>query len=108
MDVSIAAFPSQKKVRSTARQPWQADQKAELVLEGLSGRRDIAELCREAGISTACYYQWRRQFVNGGRSGLTQDAASQRRLEERVQQLEAENASLHTRVRIFEDVCLAD
>jgi transposase-like protein len=108
MGVSTAIFHSQKKIRSTARQPWPADQKAELVLEGLTGHREIAELCREAGISTACYYQWRRQFVDGGRSGLTRNEAKQHRLEERVQQLEAENASLQTRMHIFEDVCLAD
>jgi len=106
--VSTVTFHPQKKIRSTARQPWPADQKAELVIAGLSGQCDIAELCREAGISTACYYQWRRQFVNGGRSGLTHSEAKQRRLEERVQQLEAENASLQTQMRIFEDVCLAD
>jgi transposase-like protein len=91
-----------------SKEAWPTDRKIDLVLEGLRGHRPITELCREAGISTAQYYLWRQQFLNAGRAGLAHSEAEHRLLEERIQQLEAENASLQTRVRIFQDVCLAE
>jgi transposase-like protein len=105
--VPTATMHSQHGDKIMATQPWPVDRKLELVLEGLRGHRPITELCREAGISTARYYQWRQQFLAAGRAGLGAEA-QHNNLEERIQQLEAENASLQTRVRIFQDVCLAD
>jgi transposase-like protein len=103
-----ATMISQGGDKNMARQPWPVDRKIELVLEGLRGHRPVTELCREAGISTARYYQWRQQFLDAGRAGLASAEAQHNKLEERIRQLEAENASLQTRVRIFQDVCLAD
>jgi putative transposase len=99
---------SQRGDKIIARQPWPVERKIELVLEGLRGHRPVTELCREAGISTARYYQWRQQFLDAGRAGLARAEAQNDKLEERVRLLEAENASLQMRVRIFQDVCLAD
>jgi transposase-like protein len=90
------------------RRPWPVDQKVSLVLEGLRGRRPVSELCREAGISPARYYQWREEFIDAARMGLVHSEAERHALEERVKQLEAENVSLRQRVRIFQELCVAD
>ncbi len=90
------------------QQSWSIDRKVALVLEGLRGHRPVSELCREAGISPTRYYQWREQFIDAARIGLVHPEAERRALEERVRQLEAENANLQARMRIFQDLCLAD
>jgi len=33
-------------------------ERLELILTGLSGKKDVAELCKEAGISRELYYRW--------------------------------------------------
>jgi len=93
---------------STARQPWTLDRKMALVMEGLLKRRPIAQLCREAGISTTLYYHWRNQFFTAARLGLAHPEAERHALETRLAQLEAENAQLKTKVRILCDLCVAD
>jgi transposase-like protein len=98
----------QREENNPVRQPWPVEQKVSLVLEGLRRRRPVTELCREAGISLARYYQWREQFIDAARLGLTHSEAERHALEERVKQLEAENASLQRRVRIFQELCVAD
>ena len=102
------AFHSQRKAGHATKQSWPAERKAELVLEGLRGHRPVAELCREAGISTTRYYHWRQECLDSWRAGFTYAEADSHRLEERIRQLEVENASLEMRLRLFEDVALAD
>jgi transposase-like protein len=101
-------FHSQRKAGHAAKQSWPADRKAELVVEGLRGRRPIAELCREAGVSTTLYYQWRQECLDSWRAGFAHPEADYRKLEERVRQLEVENASLEMRLRLFRDMAVAD
>ena len=91
-----------------AKKPWPADRRIDLVLEGLSGHRPVKELCHKAGISPASYYQWRRQFIDAARSGLTHPEVEHRMLKERVEHLEVENASLQRQVRILRELCVAD
>jgi len=92
----------------TTRPGWPAERKASLVLEALQGRRPVIELCREAGVSPVRFVQWRDQFIDAGRAGLTEPHAECRSLEERIRQLEAENASLRRQVRILQELCLAE
>ena len=99
---------SQQKANRATRQSWPVERKMEFVLQGLLGRRPITELCREAGVSPACYYQWRQQFINAARAGLTYPVSGHHRLEERIRQIEAENATLQQRVRLLQDLCVAD
>jgi len=106
--MQTTAFYSRRKAGHAAKRSWPADRKAELVLEGLRGHRPIVELCREAGISTTLYYQWRQECLDSWRAGFTHAEADSRELEERVRQLEVENASLEMRLRVFQDVALAD
>ena len=99
--------PARRKAHTVAAQ-WPVDRKINLVIEGLRGHRPVAQLCREAGISTAHYYRWRQRFLDAARAGLTDSEAASGTLQERIQQLEAENASLRIKMQIFQDVCVAD
>jgi len=99
--------PTRRKVHAVAAQ-WPVDRKINLVIEGLRGRRPVAQICREAGVSTTHYYRWRQRFLDAARAGLADPEVTPDTLEERIQQLEAENASLRVQVRIFRDVCVAD
>jgi len=99
--------PARRKAHTVAAQ-WPVDRKINLVIEGLRGQRPVAQICREAGISTAHYYRWRQRFLDAARAGLTDSEAASGTLQERIQQLEAENANLRVQVRIFQDVCVAD
>ncbi len=89
-------------------QSWPLERKVALVLEGLRGFRPIAVLCREAGIPTSRYYQWRDRFLQAGRNGLAQSETERRKLEERIHQLEAENATLRTEKDIFMSIAIED
>ncbi len=84
------------------------DRKVDLVLEGLRGDRPVVEICREAGISPRRYCQWRDQFIQAGQAGLTYAKLDCHALEERVQQLEAENVGLRREMRTLQELCLAD
>lgn len=103
-----ASQDSHSKVNRAARQPWPVDRKVDLVLQGLLGRRPVTELCREAGVSPTCYYQWRQQFIHAAQAGLAHPEAERCKLEERIRQLEAENTTLQQRVRLLQDLCVAD
>lgn len=50
---------------------WSAEQKTAIVLQGLKGESSIAEICRQHGISSAMYYQWRDRFLEAGKAGLS-------------------------------------
>jgi len=84
------------------------DRKVDLVLQGLRGDRPVAELCREAGISTTSYYHWRRQFIDAAKASLAFHQPDRQALEERVRQLEAENVNLRRQVQILRELCLAE
>lgn len=98
---------SRRKTKAVKKQ-WLVEHQINLVLEGLRGRRSVAELCREAGISTARYYQWRQQFLDAARAGWADIQTDHHALKQRMQQLEAENARLQAQVRIFRDLAVAD
>jgi transposase-like protein len=68
----------------------------------------VAEICREVGISPSRYYQWRQQIIDAARAGLAYPEKERRALQERVQRLEAENASLQRQLLILQELCVAD
>jgi putative transposase len=53
------------------------------VLRQVEGRRKIAEVCREVGVSEQTYHRWKRRYAGMGVSELR-----------RLKQLEDENTSL--------------
>lgn len=60
------------------------DEKEEVVRAYLSGDVKMAELCRAHQVSSTTVYNWRDQFLEGGRKGLAGEQASDR--EEQLEQ----------------------
>ena len=43
---------------------WTAQQKFQIVLEGIKGTSSLAELCNRHQVSQNQYYKWRDRFLN--------------------------------------------
>ena len=78
-------------VRKSLEEYWRADEKAELVLLGLSNQIPIATLCKLNNLTPSVYYEWREKFVAYGKEGLTGNSGRSRReaeLEQKMHVLE--------------------
>ncbi|MBW8636653.1 response regulator [Hoeflea sp. WL0058] len=53
---------------------FSADDRAQLVLEGLRAPESVDRLCEEAGLSRHTFAKWRDAFIEGGRSQLAREA----------------------------------
>lgn len=71
-----------------------ADDKLAIVLAVLSGKHTVAEAARRAEVSEQSILNWRKQFIEGGRSGL--EGALANRASEREADLAAEVKRLKT------------
>jgi transposase-like protein len=73
------------------RRTWSAEEKLEIVLEGIKGARPVAEICREHQLAQTQYYQWRDCFLEGGdralSNGVPQTEEALRREIEKLQRL---------------------
>jgi len=63
----------------TKKRPWSVEDKCAIVLEGIRGKRPVAEICRERGISQPQYYKWRNRFLEGGKLGLARASGGKER-----------------------------
>jgi transposase-like protein len=78
-------------VQRTNELYWRVEEKAELVLMGLSKQVPITTLCRINNVSPSLYYEWRELFIARGKEGLFgKDGRSQREinLEKKIHVLE--------------------
>ena len=64
-----------RDIRRAARRNYSAEEKIQIVLEGLRGEDSIAELCRREGINTNIYYRWSKEFWEAGKKRLAGDTA---------------------------------
>ena len=64
-----------KDIRRATRRQFGAEEKIRIVLEGLRGEDNIAELCRREGISSSMYYGWSKEFLEAGKKRLAGDTA---------------------------------
>ena len=48
---------------SKKRRTYSAEFKLDTVMEGLQGKKTIAQICRERGIKDTLYYKWRDIFL---------------------------------------------
>ena len=48
---------------SKKRRTYSAEFKLDTVMEGLQGKKSIAQICRERGIKDTLYYKWRDIFL---------------------------------------------
>jgi transposase len=46
------------------------EQRAEIILAVLEGRRSMAEICRDNQVTTTTVYRWKEQFLEGGMAAL--------------------------------------
>jgi transposase-like protein len=52
------------------KRQWTNQQKAQIVLEGLSGQIEVAKLCAKYEIAQTQYYKWRDLFIKECHSTL--------------------------------------
>ena len=57
-----------KAIRRATRRQFSAAEKIRIVLSGLRGEDNIAELCRREGIVQNLYYRWSKEFLEAGKS----------------------------------------
>jgi transposase-like protein len=68
---------------------WPADKKFAIVLEGLTGTKPVAQICREHQIAQTQYYQWRARVLEGGQRALLNGLpASEAALQRKIERLE--------------------
>ena len=64
-----------KEIRRASRRQFSAEEKIRIVLPGLRGEDNIAELCRREGIVKNLYYRWSKEFLEAGKKRLAGDTA---------------------------------
>ena len=82
-----------KEIRKNTRRKFSAEQKIQIVVEGLRGEIPVSELCRREGIAPTMYYKWSKAFLEAGKNGLTRDTRRDATADE-VNKLKHENEHL--------------
>ena len=82
-----------RDIRRATRRQYSAEDKIRVVLEGLRGETNIAELCRKEGIAQSMYYGWSKEFLEAGKRRLAGDTAREATSDE-VKTLRAEARQL--------------
>jgi transposase len=82
-----------QEIKRRTRRKFTAEQKIQIVLEGLRGEIPVVELCRREGIAPTMYYKWSKAFLEAGKNGLTRDTSRDATADE-VKQLKQENEQL--------------
>ena len=59
-----------RKVKRETKRRFTFEEKIRIVLEGFRKELLITDLCRREQISTAIYYSWLKQFMEGGKARL--------------------------------------
>mgnify|MGYP003566090171 CR=1 FL=1 len=59
-----------REIRRKTRRRFSSEEKIRIVLEGLKGEENVAELCRREGISPNLYYNWSKEFLEAGQQRL--------------------------------------
>ncbi len=62
-----------RRIRRKTRKKYSAEDKIRIVIEGLRGELNVAELCRKEGISQSLYYKWSKEFLEAGKARLAGD-----------------------------------
>ena len=81
------------QIKRATRRKFSAEEKIQIVLEGLRGEIPIAQLCRREGISASIYYKWSKEFLEAGKNGLTRETLRDATSDE-VKRLKVENSDL--------------
>ena len=54
----------------TTQRTWTSEEKLRIVMEGLSPKANVSEICRHYGVSSTTFYQWKEQALAGMKAGL--------------------------------------
>ena len=68
-----AAESKIQEVRRATRRRFTAEDKIRVVIAGLKAEQPVSDLCRYEGISSAIYYNWMKDFMEGGKARLRGD-----------------------------------
>ena len=82
-----------KDIRRNTKRIFTSEQKVLIVMEGIRGKRSVAELCRKYGISDSTYYKWNKDFIEAGKLRLEGDMLREATSDE-VKELRSENIRL--------------
>jgi len=86
-----------REIKKATRKKFTAEQKIQIVLEGLRGEVTVSELCRREGVANVTYYKWSKDFLDAGKNGLTLETKRNATSEE-VKNLKTENSDLRRAV----------
>lgn len=70
---------------------WRADEKVQLVLNGMHGKIPVTTLCKLNNVSPSLYYEWREKFLSSGKEGMMANGGRSQReaeLEKKIRVLE--------------------
>ena len=82
-----------KDIRRNTKRIFTSEQKVLIVMKGIRGEQNIAELCRKYGISDSTYYKWNKEFIEAGKARLDGDIVREATSDE-VKELRQENIRL--------------
>lgn len=80
-------------IKRRTRRIFSAEEKIQIVLEGMRGEESIASICRKYGIHENNYYNWSKEFLEAGKKRLSGDTERQATGGE-VTNLKKENSQL--------------
>ena len=92
-----AADSKIREIRRATRLKFMAEEKIRVVIAGLKAEQPISDLCRYEGISSAIYYNWMKDFMEGGKARLRGDTTRDATKGD-VETLKRENERLKTLV----------
>ena len=55
------------EIKRRTRRKFSAEEKIRIVLEGVRGEENIAEICRKEKIHPNMYYRWSKEFLEAGK-----------------------------------------
>jgi len=74
------------------RRQFTAEEKVQIVLEGLRADAQVSEVCRRHGITTNQFYQWRDRLVKGAKAAFAEERRGRPKSDRKVERMEAQLA----------------
>ena len=82
-----------REIKRRTRRTFSAEQKIQIVLEGIRGEESVSAICRKYGIHENHYYNWSKDFMEAGKKRLSGDTERDANTSE-VKDLKEENGDL--------------
>ena len=67
------------------RRRWTPEEKLAIVLEGMRGDQNVADICRKHGVNTTLYYTWKDKLFNHAKEIYEHDNRKPSRREEELE-----------------------